>query len=127
MANALQVKVIAEGANGPAELASTCCSSATSNHPRHHRNAGVSCELHEWLQNNTHRPLSESQVKRALARGDQANYKHILDIAADRPRVAKTHNSKRYTIGLKVPPRVAAMALALQRLDHHYRLEGFSH
>jgi glutamate dehydrogenase (NAD(P)+) len=130
VANSLQVKVIAEGANGPCTKLGerVLLERGIEVIPDIIANAGgVIVSHYEWLQNNTHDHWTESQVNERLREAIKANYNIILDIAADRPRIAKTHNSKRYTIGRKLPTRVAAMALALQRLDDHYRLEGFSH
>jgi glutamate dehydrogenase (NAD(P)+) len=130
VANKLQVKVIAEGANGPCTKAGerVLLERGIDFIPDIIANAGgVIVSYYEWLQNNTLEHWPETQVNERLRDAIKANYNIILDIAADRPRATKTHNSKGYTLGRKVPARVAAMALALRRLDNHYKLEGFSH
>jgi len=129
-ANKLQVKLVAEGANGPCtkQGEKVLLERGIDIIPDIIANAGgVIVSYYEWLQNNTLDHWAEAQINERLREAIKANYNIILDIAADRPRITKTHNSKRYTIGRKVPTRVAAMALALRRLDDHYRLEGFSH
>ncbi len=129
-AQILNCKVVAEGANGPCTKAGerVLLERGVEIIPDIIANAGgVIVSYYEWLQNNTLDHWMESQVNERLREAIKANYNIILDIVNDRPRATKTHNSKGYTLGKKVPARVAAMALALRRLDHHYKLEGFSH
>jgi glutamate dehydrogenase (NAD(P)+) len=87
----------------------------------------VIVSYYEWLQNNRHEHWPESEVNQRLRDTIKLNYNYLLDVAADRPRVAPNYNSKMYTVGRRVSTRTAAMVLALQRLDAHYKLEGFSH
>jgi len=50
----------------------------------------------------------------------------ICDVAANRPRQTEDHDSRAFVVGQEVPVRVAAMVLALRRIEAHYMLEGFS-
>ena len=130
VANMLRVQLVAEGANGPCtrdgeeilrergiDLIPDIIANA----------GGVIVSYYEWLQNDRMDHWSEAKVNERLCEAIKTNYNIILDIAENRPRVTPVYNSKRYTIGRQVPPRVAAMALALQRVEAHYKLEGFSH
>ena len=36
------------------------------------------------------------------------------------------HDSRPFTVGKQVEPRLAAMILALKRIEAHYIIEGFS-
>jgi glutamate dehydrogenase (NAD(P)+) len=130
VAQQLQVKMIAEGANGPCtrEGEKVLLERGIEIIPDVIGNAGgVIVSYYEWLQNNLHEHWAESKVNEGLRETIKSNYNIVLDIANDRPRVGSNYNSKLYTVGRKVSTRVAAMALALQRLDAHYQLEGFSH
>jgi glutamate dehydrogenase (NAD(P)+) len=130
VASSLRVSLIAEGANGPCtrEADKVLLERGIDIIPDIIANAGgVIVSYYEWLQNNRMDHWSEAKVNDRLREAIKSNYNIVLDIAANRPRSTDTHNSKQFTIGRKVPPRVAAMALALQRLDAHYKLEGFSH
>jgi len=64
------------------------------------------------------------EVNNRLCEAIQSNHNIILDMAASWPQVTTTHDSKRYERGRKVPMRAAAMALALQRLEVHFRRRG---
>jgi glutamate dehydrogenase (NAD(P)+) len=66
-------------------------------------------------------------VNERLAETIKSAYNVVLDIAANRPRRTPAFNSSRYTLGRPVEVRMAAMVLALRRLEAHYKLEGFSH
>jgi len=130
VAENLQVKLVAEGANGPCtrEGESVLLERGIEIIPDVIGNAGgVTVSYYEWLQNNLHDHWPESKVNDRLRETIKSNYNIVLDIANDRPRVANNYNSKLYTVGRRTSTRVAAMALALQRLDAHYKLEGFSH
>jgi glutamate dehydrogenase (NAD(P)+) len=129
VANKLQAKLVVEGANAPCtregervlhergiELIPDIIANA----------GGVIVSYYEWLQNNLQQHWTEAEVNEKLSVAIKSNYNIILDIAANRPRRTPAFDSKRYALGLKVDVRMAAMALALQRLDAHYRLEGFS-
>ena len=130
-ANTIQAKVIAEGANGPCTKAGERVLQERGIEiiPDIIANAGgVIVSYYEWLQNNTLDHWTEDQVNERLRVAIKENFNIILDIANNRPRYVKSsHNSKGYTVGKKVPMRVAAMVLALRRLENHYKLEGFSH
>jgi glutamate dehydrogenase (NAD(P)+) len=129
VANMLQVKLIAEGANGPCtRLGEKAVQERGIDIiPDVIANAGgVIVSYYEWLQNFTLDHWTEAHVNGRLCEAIKSNYNIILDIAANRPRVTKAHNSKRHVLGRKVSIRLAAMTLALQRLEAHYRLEGFS-
>ena len=130
VANKLQVKLIVEGANAPCtrEGERVLLERGIDVIPDIIANAGgVIVSYYEWLQNNRQEHWSEAEVNERLSIAIKSNYTIILDIAANTPRVTPMYNSKRYTVGRKVGTRMAAMALALQRLNAHYELEGFSH
>jgi glutamate dehydrogenase (NAD(P)+) len=130
VANLLQVKLVAEGANGPCtrDGEQVLEERGIDVIPDIIANAGgVIVSYYEWLQNNRMDHWSEAKVNERLRDAIKTNYNVILDIAANRPRHTATHNSKRYAVGRPLPPRMAAMALALQRVEAHYKLEGFSH
>ncbi len=61
-----------------------------------------------------------------LERAIKSNYRLICDIAEDRPRRSEDHDSTRPVLGKRLPMRLAAMVLALKRIEAHYMLEGFS-
>ncbi len=128
--NALQVKLIAEGANGPCTL--------EGEEALRERNidvipdiianaGGVIVSYYEWLQNNLQEHWSEGQVNHRLGETIKSAYNVVLDIAANRPRHTPHFNSSRYVVGQKLDVRKAAMVLALRRLEGHYKVEGFSH
>lgn len=130
VAQKLQVKLVAEGANAPC--------TRDGERVLHQRGidvipdiianaGGVIVSYYEWLQNNNQEHWLEEAVNAKLCEAIKSNYNIILDIAANRPRTTALHNSKPYTLGGPLEIRQAAMALALQRIDAHYRLEGFSH
>jgi glutamate dehydrogenase (NAD(P)+) len=130
VANQLQVKLIAEGANAP-------CTSAGEEVLKQRgidvipdiiANAGgVIVSYYEWLQNNRQEHWTEGKVNERLAEAITSAYNIVLDVAANRPRRTPAFNSSRYTLGRPVDVRMAAMVLALRRLEAHYKLEGFSH
>ena len=129
VASKLQVKLIAEGANGPCtrEGERVLRERGIEIIPDIIANAGgVIVSYYEWVQNNNQEHWSEEIVNAMLCDAIKSNYNIILDIAAKRPRVTP-QNSKMYTLDKPVHIRAAAMALALQRLNSHYVLEGFSH
>ena len=130
VASKLQVDLIVEGANAPCtrEGEKVLRQRGIEIIPDIIANAGgVIVSYYEWLQNNRQEHWSELEVNERLSVAIKTNYNIIRDIAANTPRVTPAYNSKMYTVGQKVDTRMAAMALALQRLDGHYRLEGFSH
>ncbi|MFQ5599249.1 MAG: Glu/Leu/Phe/Val dehydrogenase dimerization domain-containing protein, partial [Candidatus Krumholzibacteriia bacterium] len=130
VANKLQVKLIAEGANAPCtpggeevlkqrgiEIIPDIIANA----------GGVIVSYYEWLQNNRQEHWTEMKVNERLAEIIKSNYNIILDIAANRPRRTPLFNSMPYTVGRPLDVRMAAMTLALRRLEGHYKVEGFSH
>jgi glutamate dehydrogenase (NAD(P)+) len=130
VASALQVKLVAEGANGPCTLAGEDVLKKRGIEiiPDIIANAGgVIVSYYEWLQNNRQEHWTEAKVNERLSETIKANYSIILDIAANRPRRTPQFNSSRYTAGRPLDGRMAAMVLALRRLEAHYQLEGFSH
>lgn len=130
VANKLNVKLVVEGANAPCtrDGERAILERGIDVIPDIIANAGgVIVSYYEWLQNNRQEHWSEVKVNERLSVAIKSNYNIIRDIAANTPRVSPQHNSKMYAVGRKVPVRVAAMALALRRLEAHYELEGFSH
>ena len=130
VANKLQVKLIVEGANAPCtrDGEKVLLERGIEIIPDIIANAGgVIVSYYEWLQNNRQEHWTEAEVNERLSVAIKSNYNIIRDIAASTPRVTPLYNSRMYTVGRKVHTRMAAMALALQRLDAHYKLEGFSH
>jgi glutamate dehydrogenase (NAD(P)+) len=130
VAHKLAVKVIVEGANAPCtrDGERVILERGIDVIPDIIANAGgVIVSYYEWLQNNRQEHWSEAEVNERLSVAIKSNYNIIRDIAANTPRVTPQYNSKLYTVGRKVPVRIAAMALALRRLEAHYELEGFSH
>jgi len=129
VANKLQVKLVAEGANGPCtiegeealrERGIEIIPDIIAN------SGGVIVSYYEWLQNNRQEHWSEAKVNERLSDTIKSNYNIILDIAANRPRRTSEFNSAQYTTGKTHDMRMAAMVLALRRLEDHYKLEGFS-
>ncbi len=128
--NELQVKLVAEGANGPCTL--------EGEHVLRQRNidvipdiianaGGVIVSYYEWLQNNLQEHWSEAQVNARLADAIKCAYNIVLDVAANRPRYTQQFDSRRYVICQELDVRQAAMVLALRRIEGHYKVEGFSH
>ena len=129
VANRLQVKLVAEGANGPCTLEGeeVLRQRGVDIIPDIIANAGgVIVSYYEWLQNNRQEHWSEAKVNARLEETIKSSYNIVLDIAANRPRRTPYFNSKRYVVGRPVDVRMAAMVLALRRLEGHYKVEGFS-
>jgi glutamate dehydrogenase (NAD(P)+) len=129
VAERLKVKLVAEGANRPttpdADLVLAKRDIAVI--PDIIGNAGgVTVSYYEWIQNKRMEHWSEAEVNSRLEQAIKSNYHLIQDIAADRPRRTAGHDSRRFVLGKPVPVRVAAMVLALKRIEAHYMLEGFS-
>jgi glutamate dehydrogenase (NAD(P)+) len=130
VANKLQVKLVAEGANGPCTIEGEEALKERGIEiiPDIIANAGgVIVSYYEWLQNNRQEHWSETKVNERLSDAIKSNYNIILDIAGNRPRRTSAFNSAQYTTGKTHDMRMAAMVLALRRLEGHYKLEGFSH
>jgi glutamate dehydrogenase (NAD(P)+) len=129
VAERLQVKLVAEGANRPttAEGERVLAARGIDVVPDIIGNAGgVTVSYYEWLQNKRMEHWSEAEVKTRLERAIKGNYRIIRDIAADRPCQEGDHDSRGFTVGRRLPVRMAAMVLALKRIEAHYVLEGFS-
>ena len=129
VAQRLKCKLVAEGANGPttpeAEIELT--NRGIDILPDIIANAGgVTVSYYEWIQNKRMEHWTEAEVNARLERAIKSNYHMIQDIAHDRPRQTISHDSTSFVVGSKVPVRVAAMILALRRIEAHYMLEGFS-
>ncbi len=90
-------------------------------------NAGsVLSAYFEWLQNKRVERWSRTDMKARIERTVRYNYRLVRDIADDRRRVAPDYDSGRYLVGQKMSARLAAMVLALKRIEAHYQMEGFS-
>ena len=128
-AKQLKVKLVAEGANRPttAEGDDVLAARGIGVIPDIIGNAGgVIVSYYEWVQNKRmeHWPLTE--VNGRLERAIKSNYALICDIAGNRARRTEGHDSHGFVTGSEVPVRLAAMVLALKRIEAHYMLEGFS-
>jgi glutamate dehydrogenase (NAD(P)+) len=129
VAERLKVSLVAEGANGPTlpEADVVLAKRGISVIPDIMANAGgVTVSYYEWLQNKRMEHWTEAEVNRRLEYAMKSNYRLIQDIANDTPRRTDLHDSRRYVIGKQCSTRVAAMVLALKRIEAHYLLEGFS-
>jgi glutamate dehydrogenase (NAD(P)+) len=129
VAEHLNVRLVAEGANGPTtpEADEILRARKIDLIPDIIANAGgVTVSYYEWLQNKRLEHWTVDEVNRRLERAIKANYKIIRDIARNKASHGKRHDSRPYCIGRKVDMRAAAMILALKRIEAHYLLEGFS-
>jgi glutamate dehydrogenase (NAD(P)+) len=129
VAEKLQVKLVAEGANRPttAEADRVLAARGIDVIPDIIGNAGgVTVSYYEWLQNKRMEHWAEAEVKARLEHAIKGNYRLIRDIAEDRPQCDDGHDSRPFVVGRKIPVRTAAMVLALKRIEAHYMLEGFS-
>ena len=129
VAERLQVKLVAEGANGPTTQEGDRVLQARSIDviPDIICNAGgVTVSYYEWLQNQKLERWTEADVNQRLERAIKSNYAIIRDVARDTPRRTPLHNSRPFCVGKQVDVRTAAMCLALRRVEAHYLLEGFS-
>jgi glutamate dehydrogenase (NAD(P)+) len=129
IAEQLQVKLIAEGANGPTtpEADKVIVRRGIDLIPDIIANAGgVTVSYYEWIQNKRMEVWSEPEVNRKLEVAMKRNWRTIRDIARNAPRQTEMHDSRRFCIGREVDTRCAAMILALKRIEAHYQLEGFS-
>jgi len=129
IAEKLNVKLIAEGANGPTTpdadrvlekkkidiIPDIICNAG-----------GVTVSYYEWIQNKRMEAWTEKDVDARLELALKKNYRIIRDISRNTPRKTDMHDSRPYTIGKTVDTRCAAMVLALKRIEAHYMLEGFS-
>ena len=87
---------------------------------------GVTVSYYEWIQNKRMEHWTEQEVNQKLERAIKSNYRLIRDIANDRLERSAEYDNSSFLVGRKVPMRLAAMILALKRIEAHYRIEGFS-
>lgn len=129
IAERLKVKLVAEGANRPVtpDADAVLAGRDIAVIPDIIGNAGgVTVSYYEWIQNKRMEHWTEAEVNARLERAIKGNYHLIQDIAANRPRRTAEHDSRSFVVGRPIPVRVAAMVLALKRIEAHYMLEGFS-
>jgi glutamate dehydrogenase (NAD(P)+) len=129
VAERLKVKLIAEGANGPTtpEADKVISRRGIDLIPDIIANAGgVTVSYYEWVQNKRMESWSETEVNKKLELAMKRNWRIIRDIARNQPRATEMHDSRRFCLGKAVDTRLAAMILALKRIEAHYLLEGFS-
>lgn len=129
VAERLKVKLVAEGANRPTtpEADIVLAKRNIGVIPDIIGNAGgVTVSYYEWIQNKRMEHWSEAEVNARLEKAIKGNYHLIQDIAKNRPRQTLDHDSRGFVVGKELPVRVAAMVLALKRIEAHYMLEGFS-
>jgi glutamate dehydrogenase (NAD(P)+) len=129
VAEKLEVKLVAEGANGPttSEGDAVLLSRGIEVIPDVVANAGgVTVSYYEWLQNQRLEKWTEQDVLGRLERAMKVNFAIVRDISEDRTRRTPLYDSRRFAVGKKVDMRTAAMVLALKRIEAHYLLEGFS-
>ena len=129
VAERLKCKLVAEGANRPTspEADAVLARRNIAVIPDIIGNAGgVTASYYEWIQNKRMEHWTETEVNTRLERAIKGNYHLIQDIAKNRPRRTGDHDSRGFVVGREVPVRVAAMVLALKRIEAHYMLEGFS-
>jgi glutamate dehydrogenase (NAD(P)+) len=87
---------------------------------------GVTMAYFEWLQNERMEHWSAADVRARLERNIRANYRIVRDVACNQPSRGELHDSRTFAVGKEVDMRLAAMAVALKRIEAHYMLEGFS-
>jgi glutamate dehydrogenase (NAD(P)+) len=129
IAEKMNVKLVAEGANGPTtpEADRVLEKRKIDMIPDIICNAGgVTVSYYEWIQNKRMESWTEKEVDSRLEHALKKNYRIIRDIARNNPRRSDMHDSRAYCIGKPVDTRCAAMILALKRIEAHYMLEGFS-
>ncbi len=129
VAEKLKVKLVAEGANEPTtpEGDEVLARRGIEVIPDIIANAGgVTVSYYEWLQNKRMEHWTEKEVLQRLETAVKSNYRIIRDIATNNPRKSELHDSRPYVVGKPCHSRVAAMVLALKRIEAHYLLEGFS-
>jgi glutamate dehydrogenase (NAD(P)+) len=129
VAEQLQVKLVAEAANGPTTregdrvlqrrgidlIPDVICNAG-----------GVTVSYYEWLQNQRLEHWTEAEVNGRLEQAIKKNYALIRDVATDRARRTPLYDSRSYCVGQTVDVRTAAMVVALRRIEGYYLLEGFS-
>lgn len=130
VAEKLKVALVAEGASIPTtadadeilrarriDLIPDCIGNA----------GGVIVSYFEWLQNQRMEHWPEQEVRTRLESTIRSNYRIIRDIARNAPTRTDYHDSRSFCVGKEIDMRLAAMVLALKRIEAHYMLEGFSH
>jgi glutamate dehydrogenase (NAD(P)+) len=128
-AERLKVKLVAEGANRPltTEADAVLAARGIDVIPDIIANAGgVIVSYYEWIQNKRMEHWSLGEVNARLERAIKSNYGLICDIAANRRTRSEAYDSHGFATGKAIPVRMAAMVLALKRIEAHYMLEGFS-
>ena len=128
-AERITAKLVAEGANNPCTPDADEVFEAKDIGiiPDIVANAGsVLSAYFEWLQNKRVERWSRTDMKARIERTIRYNYRLVRDIADDRRRVTPDYDSGRYLVGQKMSARLAAMVLALKRIEAHYQMEGFS-
>ena len=128
-AGQLKCRILAEGANGPTtpEADRVLIARGIDLIPDIIANAGgVTVSYYEWIQNKRMESWTEAEVNQKLEYALKRNYRIIRDIARNNPRKTEMHDSRPFCVGKQVEPRLAAMILALKRIEAHYLLEGFS-
>ncbi len=129
VAERLKVELVAEGANHPTTPDGDRVLAARKIDliPDVIANAGgVTVSYYEWLQNKRMEVWPEDEVNRKLERAIKSNYQLIRDIAQNTTRKTSQYDSAEFVVGRELGPRLAAMVLALKRIEAHYLLEGFS-
>ncbi|MCK6552563.1 Glu/Leu/Phe/Val dehydrogenase [Myxococcota bacterium] len=130
VAEKLKVKLVAEGANHPTVPSGDEVLEARKIEliPDVIANSGgVTVSYYEWIQNKRMEHWTEAEVNTRLERTIKANWALIRDIAANRTNgKGGGYDARNFLVGKKVSTRLAAMVLALKRIEAHYRLEGFS-
>lgn len=129
IAEHLKVELVAEGANHPTTPEGDRVLEARKIDliPDVIGNAGgVTVSYYEWLQNKRMEVWPEDEVNRKLEKAIKSNYRLIRDISHNQPRRTSEYDSSDLMVGKEVSPRLAAMVLALKRIEAHYLLEGFS-
>jgi glutamate dehydrogenase (NAD(P)+) len=129
VAEKLKCKLIAEGANGPTtpdgdrvlekrgiDLIPDIMANS----------GGVTVSYYEWIQNKRMERWTEAEVNSRLEHAMKRNYRIIRDIQRNNPRKTDMHDSRPFCVGKTCDARLAAMVLALKRIEAHYLLEGFS-
>ncbi len=129
IAASLNVKLVAEGANGPVtpDADKVLADRNIDSIPDIICNAGgVTVSYYEWIQNRRMESWSEKDIDARLEFAIKRNYRVIRDIAENERRRSDLHDSRGYLVGRRLDIRCAATVLALKRIEAHYLLEGFS-
>ena len=127
VAENMDVKLIAEGANGPTTAVAdrVLAQKGVELIPDVICNAGgVTVSYYEWLQNLQMSHWTEAEVNSRLEKTLRHNYGIILDIGEGRR--PSDQNFEGLNLSREVSIREASMVVALHRIANHYSLEGFS-